>query len=102
MSAGRVKLLIAGIVLCSPGLAHGVGSAGGALKPFFGTYCASCHDADVQKGGLDVTAAVDLGRADELARWTRLYDRVAKGEMPPANKRQPGAADKASFLDAHE
>ena len=46
--------------------------------------CFECHDKDIQKGGLDLTALpYDLTDAATRQRWVRVYDRVEKGEMPP-------------------
>jgi hypothetical protein len=64
-------------------------------------HCFDCHDAEVKKGGLDLTAlAFDLGDARTFATWVKIHDRVRDGEMPPKNKPQPEAAARAAFLAA--
>ncbi len=78
-------------------------SAGGAtaLKPFFDAHCVECHDAEVNKGGLDLAAlSTDLSKADVMRLWVRIHDRVRDGEMPPPKKKQPTAAEKSPFLTA--
>lgn len=60
--------------------------------------CIDCHDADTQKGGLDLTALkYDLTGSAERERWVRVYDRVEKGEMPPKAEDMT-AADRAALL----
>ena len=71
-------------------------AAGQALVP---AVCAGCHNSLNAMGGLDLAA---LPRRFEdrsvRERWIRVYDRVAKGEMPP--KGVPfGAAQRAAMLD---
>ncbi|MCD6051080.1 MAG: hypothetical protein K0Q55_2483 [Verrucomicrobia bacterium] len=60
------------------------------FKPFAEQHCVECHDKDTMKGGLDLTAL--LAKPDfakESALWTRIHDRIAEGEMPPAKKTRP-------------
>jgi hypothetical protein len=46
--------------------------------------CLDCHDASSHKGGLDLSALpFDLQSRQLRDRWTRVFDRVQKGEMPP-------------------
>lgn len=66
-------------------------------QAFLETHCLDCHNAENKKGGLDLSVAFQGKEAAEIARWIRLHDRVAKGEMPPG-KRKPGSAEKATFL----
>jgi len=72
-----------------------------APKPFFDAHCVECHDAEVKKGGLDLSAlSADLSKADVMRVWVRIHDRVRDGEMPPPKKKQPAAAEKSPFLTA--
>jgi hypothetical protein len=63
--------------------------------------CVACHDGEVKKGGLDLTVLtwnpVEPGNA---ARWEKIHDRVAHGEMPPPGKERPDAAAQAAFLSS--
>lgn len=60
---------------------------------FVSQHCVECHDADVKKGGLDLTALkADLGDAATLALWVKVHDRVRAGEMPPEKQPQPDAS----------
>jgi hypothetical protein len=57
---------------------------------FFETHCTSCHDADSKAGGLDLTALkFNPTDPDNFARWVKVHDRVAAGEMPPKKKPRP-------------
>ncbi len=70
-------------------------------KAFLTRFCAECHDADVQKGGLRVdTLAFPPTGADGLNLLIRLHDRVQAGEMPPKKAAQPTAAERQAFLRA--
>ncbi len=70
-----------------------------SFKPFFEKHCTECHDGEVKKGGLDLTTSAwkpeERGNFDA---WVKLFDRVNKGEMPPAKKPQPAAAERQTFL----
>lgn len=60
---------------------------------FFKNHCYECHDADVHKAGLDLTALKwEPRNADNHALWVKIHDRVRDGEMPPKKKERPTAA----------
>ncbi|MEZ0387264.1 MAG: DUF1592 domain-containing protein [Verrucomicrobium sp.] len=60
--------------------------------------CLECHDKEVQKGGLDLTALpYDLADRSVRERWVRIHDRVEKGEMPPDAGDLP-AEDRAALV----
>ncbi len=70
-------------------------------KSFFARHCLDCHDATAKEGGLDLTVqSGDLGDAETLRRWVRIYDRIADGEMPPKSAPQPAAAARHDLLTA--
>lgn len=61
---------------------------------FFESHCTSCHDADLKKGGLDLSALkFEPANSDSLALWVKIHDRIASGEMPPKSKPRPAAAE---------
>ncbi len=65
---------------------------------FIENNCASCHDDVEKKGGLDLTALeFKPDQPANLARWVRVFDRVARGEMPPKQKKRPAAEALATF-----
>lgn len=68
------------------------------IEPFFEKHCYECHDDLTTKGGLDLYAlSQDLGDPAALDKWIYIYDRVAKGEMPPKDKEAPSTGEKRIF-----
>lgn len=74
-------------------------SAPQSIKLFLDAHCVDCHDSESHKGGLNLEALAfqPTQRANALT-WERVFDRVAKGEMPPKKKQQPVAEEKAAWL----
>lgn len=68
---------------------------------FLETHCMDCHDDDVQKGGLNLDAFPRKQISGEflVERWTRIYDRVKAGEMPPPEKKVLEQNVISDFLD---
>lgn len=72
---------------------------GASTKPFLVKHCVGCHGDDTKEGGLDLkTLTGDLSDRAHVERWTRIYDRVAKGEMPPEGEPRPDATLQRAFL----
>jgi hypothetical protein len=68
---------------------------------FFEAHCVSCHDADTKSGGLDLSSLkFDPADPDNFARWVKVHDRVAAGEMPPKKKPRPPADEVAAVTKA--
>ena len=69
------------------------------LKDFVGKYCTDCHDEDIQKGGVDLTAVnLDIAHAVDETILTKVYDQVASGSMPPKKKKkQPSQEERESL-----
>lgn len=71
-----------------------------ARQTFLQSHCVECHDAETRKGGLDLTALpFKLNAATNHARWVVIHDRVASGEMPPAKRERPPAAELGAFTN---
>ena len=71
------------------------------LSSFLDQHCIECHDADVKKGGLDLTSLpFDLSDDSHFSAWHHVFDRVRDGEMPPKKKPQPAKEDSQTFLSA--
>ncbi len=72
-----------------------------AIQPFLDQNCMDCHDAEMKKGGLDLSAlSTDGADAAALKKWVRVFDRVAAGEMPPPKKKQPPQDAVQDFMAA--
>ncbi len=69
------------------------------LQPMFEQHCIDCHDADAKKGGLDLQAlSWRPDDAENFQQWTKVFDKVRHGEMPPRKKERPAAETLKSFL----
>lgn len=62
-----------------------------SAKPFFETYCYTCHNKTKSKGDLDLTAYPTMDSiAGNSKRWQKVLEKLKKEEMPPDNaKKQP-------------
>ncbi|MBM3824679.1 MAG: DUF1592 domain-containing protein [Verrucomicrobia bacterium] len=96
------------LILATPGLLPDLAAAetkepAASLDPkvraFFEQHCIDCHDGDIKKAGLDLTALKpDFTARDNFAHWEKVFDRVSRGEMPPKKNEQPPAAARAAFV----
>jgi hypothetical protein len=69
------------------------------MQRMFDAHCYNCHDADAKKGGLDLEALKwKLDDAETLQQWTKVFDKVARGEMPPKDKKRPTGELSNTFL----
>ncbi|MGB0578520.1 MAG: DUF1592 domain-containing protein [Limisphaerales bacterium] len=70
------------------------------IRPLVQNHCLDCHDADT-KTSLDMeNLGHDLEDALSFKIWEEVFDRVAKGEMPPAKRKRPATALLKSSLAA--
>ena len=66
---------------------------------FLEQYCWDCHDDAKPKAGLNLMdLEFDPSNPHNLQEWTRAFDRVSSGEMPPKDEDQPAARDVEAFL----
>lgn len=64
------------------------------VQTMFESRCLDCHDSATKKGNLDLTALQqDFSDAETFARWVKVHDRIALGEMPPKKKPRPAAGE---------
>ena len=57
---------------------------------FLEQYCWDCHDDAKPKAGLNLMdLEFDPSNPHNLQEWTRAFDRVSSGEMPPKDEDQP-------------
>ena len=67
---------------------------------FVQSYCLDCHDGEGAEGGLDL---VDFETEQDVAaaidRWTRIANRVAERQMPPADTEWPPDDQRAAFVE---
>lgn len=72
----------------------------GLLKQFLSNHCVDCHDQQTQKGGVDLQNLEYKLEDPDLHRiWTRIYDQVKNGQMPPKGSARPNAGTIRKFTD---
>jgi hypothetical protein len=92
-------LLFTTFLLCS--MASLASAIPPAIQPFLDQHCIDCHDSDVKKGGLDLSALTTTPTTPAtLKKWVRIFDRVAAHEMPPPKKPQPSPSELQAFATA--
>ncbi len=63
-------------------------------------YCFDCHDADTQKGKVNLeTLPFHITTMEQAELWQKILNALNAGEMPPEDERQPENAAKADFLE---
>ena len=81
-------------------LGCGVGALRGQPASFLEKHCVECHDAESKKGGLDLEQLQRVSMdADTISMWTKVFDRIESGEMPPRKKERPTEALKSRYLN---
>src|SRR3954454_10427863 len=83
-----IRTLFSALMLIAGVLASAARAGGFEAAEFTEKYCASCHDDVEAKGGLDLSSlSFDPADAANFARWVKIHDRLAAGEMPPKKKK---------------
>ena len=68
------------------------------LKRFAEESCIGCHDADTETR-LDLTSlGYDLENDQVFRAWVNVFDRVERGEMPPASETRPSEESRRTML----
>ena len=93
----------AALLLAASALAAAPAAPNPAAAAFLEKHCVECHDGEVKKGGLDLTALAFKPEDRQSSKvWQRMVERVRDGEMPPSKKPRPPASDAARFVaDVH-
>ena len=67
---------------------------------FLDRYCMDCHDADTEKGEVNLEdLSFQIQTIEQAEKWQKVLNTLNAGEMPPEKKKQPKQAEKADFLD---
>ena len=64
---------------------------------FLRKHCVDCHGPRKQKGRLRLDGLEDY-RSGEAALWTRVYEQVEAGTMPPEERPRPAEAERRALL----
>ncbi|MFM7206770.1 MAG: DUF1592 domain-containing protein [Planctomycetaceae bacterium] len=98
----RVTMLaaasIAGVVASAPRMTAAGERPPAGARAFLERHCAACHSGASAEAGLDLDR-VRLDPADPAGDrpWARMLERVAAGEMPPADTERPAVAEIEAF-----
>jgi hypothetical protein len=69
------------------------------IQGFLERHCIDCHDDSAAKGGFDIAAlGFELHDTDTRNRWTGVFDRIEKGEMPPPEKSKVSAGERQAVV----
>lgn len=110
IAAGPLLRPFTGLVLAAcllPALAPAAPVAAPPIAGYFAEHCLACHAGGEPEGGLDLEPLLaaraepgDAGLTDPEARsrWVTVHDRIAAGEMPPADQERPPATATAAVL----
>jgi len=92
----RSVLLAAATLLC---LANGLSAVEHSGSALIENYCFDCHDSDVQKGEVDLEAALGIKPlVKNMDLWRTVIARVENSDMPPKKKPQPKPEEKKRLL----
>lgn len=71
------------------------------FRPFAERHCVSCHGSEVQRRKLRLDRLPDsFADRDTAATWSKVLDRLGKGDMPPQGKERPPEKEKLAVLAA--
>jgi hypothetical protein len=71
-----------------------------AIGPFVAAHCVDCHGPDIQKSGLRLdNLNVKIDDEHNMAAWTKVFDKVHSGQMPPKEREKPDAKELTVTLD---
>ncbi len=75
------------------------------IATFIDQHCTECHDAETHKAGLRLdTLKQTFDDPKAAATWTKVFDKLVAGEMPPKKQERPPQADldtTTKFLREH-
>jgi mono/diheme cytochrome c family protein len=80
------------------GTAPGTGSA----RAFLDQHCIGCHNDRARAAGLSLAAADPAHPAADAELWEGVLHKLTTGQMPPAGRPRPAAADLQAFVGALE
>ncbi len=63
-------------------------------------YCLECHDADIQKGDVNLERLLDSPFDEQVAGWVEVLQQVESRHMPPAGEERPDEATFTTTTDA--
>jgi hypothetical protein len=97
---GRIGLIFTWVVSAASAVEIANMEAWHKVEKVLSTYCFDCHDNDTQKGKLNLEALPkDFLDSQSAGSWIEVMDNINASEMPPEDKKQPTAAERAFVAD---
>ncbi|MEI7952247.1 MAG: DUF1587 domain-containing protein, partial [Synechococcaceae cyanobacterium ELA182] len=89
------------VFMCAVACGTAAADLVGDRRAFLTAHCGECHADGSSEGGFAIESlGDDFGHRQTVERWTRIHDRVARGEMPPPREGRPiPAPDRRAFLE---
>ncbi|MCS7467629.1 DUF1592 domain-containing protein [Stieleria sp. ICT_E10.1] len=70
-----------------------------AITDFVNSHCLDCHSGeDAEQGFALDNLSLKLHEADNFQHWSKVFQRVEKGEMPPAEYEQPAEEERSAIM----
>jgi mono/diheme cytochrome c family protein len=71
-----------------------------SAQPFFTEHCDRCHNEKKQKGDFRMDSlSREFNSGKDAGRWADVMDKIASGEMPPEDEKQPKSEDRARIVE---
>src|SRR5436190_1261997 len=68
------------------------------IRPLLKEFCLGCHSTEKHKGDIDLERFTSLGEVMKQPKvWQGVVEQLSLGEMPPRDKPQPAAAQRAQL-----
>src|SRR5690242_8795923 len=67
------------------------------VQPLVTKYCVGCHGPKTSEAELRLDTLATTFDADGVRQWRHVLERIESGQMPPEDKPQPTAAEKAKL-----
>ncbi len=95
----NLKRIIAWLCLFAPLTAAAAENDefGSVVQPFLQQHCFACHGPEKQKSGIRYDRLTGF-QPDARNLWTMVHEQLSAGAMPPEDRKQPTAAERARVL----
>jgi uncharacterized membrane protein len=94
-------LIIAAVLAVTQSLSFSQATMPEKHMAVFEKYCLDCHDAETEKGKLNMEAlSFEISKDIPTAEtWQKILNALNSGEMPPEDKKQVSDEEKTALLD---
>ena len=71
-----------------------------SVDTFLVTYCLDCHDAQSEKGDINLDfLEIDWSDPHAAVTWAKAWDMIESGDMPPQDEEQPADDERLALID---